>query len=53
MMTLTKLHDKGFVYGDIRDINLLVHRGSLASDDAKDTRVHWAGSVEEAKFLLR
>jgi hypothetical protein len=57
IMVLKKLHNQGFVHGDIQDINLLVDHDSLASSDVNNVRVHfidfdWAGRVGEAKYPI-
>jgi serine/threonine protein kinase len=51
-----KLHDNGFVHGDIRENNILVDPETLASKD--DCAVHlidfdWAGKDQEVRYLGR
>lgn len=48
------LHQNGFVHGDIRDSNILVDSGSLASDNVKLHLIDfdWAGRAEQVKYPM-
>jgi serine/threonine protein kinase len=48
------LHQGGFVHGDIRDTNILVDIGSLASEDVAIHLIDfdWAGRLGEAKYPI-
>ncbi|KAF8079189.1 hypothetical protein FPV67DRAFT_1604454 [Lyophyllum atratum] len=48
--SLTRLHDAGFVHGDVRNINLMFTKGSEAKFRLVD--FDWAGTIGEVRYPM-
>jgi hypothetical protein len=50
-----KLHDNGFVHGDVRDVNVLVDPETLTKDDCSVHLIDfdWAGKDQEVRYPAR
>ncbi|KIJ63840.1 hypothetical protein HYDPIDRAFT_67875, partial [Hydnomerulius pinastri MD-312] len=48
--TLTRLHQKGYVHGDVRDTNIMVSRSNKAKFMLVD--FDWAGKIGEVRYPM-